>query len=52
MNGSRDDFYKRIDTSVKILNIANGRAYVLPDYQWNLIYAKAMEIREEFRQQL
>lgn len=46
MRGGIDDFYKRIDTSIDILNIANGRNCEMPEYQRNLIYAKAAEIRE------
>lgn len=45
MEGSTDDYYKRINTSIAIQNIANGRDD-LPEYQRNLIYAKAIEIRE------
>lgn len=48
MKGSLDDYYKRIDTSMQIQNIANKRDYDLPDYQKNLVYAKAIEIRERF----
>lgn len=46
MKSSLNDFYKRIDTSMHIQNIANGRDFGMPDYQKNLIYAKAIEIRE------
>lgn len=46
MKGSLSDFYKRIDTSMQIQNIANGRDSEIPDYQKNLVYAKAIEIRE------
>lgn len=45
MTGSLEDFYKRINTSMCILNVANGRDDT-PEYQKNLIYAKAIEIRE------
>ena len=48
MKGSIEEFYKRIDTSMCILNIANGRNDT-PEYQKNLIYAKAIEIRESVR---
>lgn len=48
MKGSLDNYYKRIDTSMQIQNIANKRDYDLPDYQKNLVYAKAIEIRERF----
>lgn len=47
MKGSIEDFYKRIDTSMCILNVANGRSDT-PEYQKNLIYAKAIEIREDY----
>lgn len=46
MKSSINDYYKRIDTSMTILNIANGRDFEMPEYQKNLIYAKAIEIRE------
>lgn len=46
---SISDFHKRINTSMQILNIANKRDFALPDYQKNLVYAKAIEIREKFR---
>lgn len=46
MNGSLQDFYKHIDNSMHIHNIANGRDFEIPDYQKNLVYAKAIEIRE------
>ena len=42
------DFYKRIDTSMQMLNMANKRGFDSPDYQKNLVYAKAAEIREKF----
>lgn len=45
MKGSVEEFYKRIDTSMCILNIANGRNDT-PEYQKNLIYAKAIELKE------
>lgn len=48
MKGSISDFYKRIDTSMQMLNIANKREVESPDYQKNLVYAKAAEIREKF----
>jgi len=46
MEGSIGDFYKRIDNSIHIQNIANKRDYDVLDYQKNLVYAKAIEIRE------
>ncbi len=46
MNSSLNDFYKHIDTSMHIQNIANRRDFEIPDYQKNLVYAKAIEIRE------
>lgn len=45
--GSIEEFYKCIDNSMRILNIANGSDFEIPDYQRNLVYAKAMEIREK-----
>ena len=47
IRGSINDFYKFIDKSMRILNIANGRDYEPLDYQKNLVYAKASEIREQ-----
>lgn len=46
MEGSINDFYKRIDNSMHILNIRNGRDFEIPNYQKNLVYAKAIEIKE------
>ena len=46
IKGSINDFYRMIDNSMKILNIANSRDYESPEYQKNLIYAKAIEIRD------
>ena len=48
MKGSLNDFYKRIDNSMHIQNIANNRNFKIPEYQKNLVYAKAIEIRESF----
>lgn len=48
MKGSLDSYYKRIDTSMKIQCIANNWDFEIPDYQKNLVYAKAIEIRENF----
>lgn len=47
MKSSIEEFYKRLDTSMCILNVANGRSDT-PKYQKNLIYAKAIEIRENY----
>ena len=49
INGSLNDFYKHIDTSMHIQNIANERDFEIPDYQKNLVYVKAIEIRESLR---
>ena len=46
------DFYKRVDTSMQMLNMANKREFELPDYQKNLVYAKAAEIREKFMEKV
>lgn len=46
LKGSNAAFHKRVDTAMQILNIANKRDFDLPDYQRNLVYAKAVEIRE------
>lgn len=46
MKGDISCFYKRLDTSMGILNIANNRVNEMPEYQKNLVYAKAVEIRE------
>lgn len=48
MEVSLNDFYKRIDTSMQIQNIANKGDFEIPDYQKNLIYAKAIEIRNKW----
>lgn len=45
MEGSIEDYYKRIDTSIAIQNIKNKRDDI-PEYQRNLVYAKAIEVRE------
>ena len=49
MKGSIEEFYKRLDTSMCILNVANGRDSNTPEGQKNLIYAKAIEIRESMQ---
>lgn len=46
MRGSISNFYKRIDTSMQIQNIANKRDFEISDYRKNLVYTKAIEIRE------
>ncbi len=46
INGSIHDFYRIIDNSIHILNMANKREFDSPEYQKNLIYAKAIEIRD------
>ena len=48
MEDSIQEFYKRINTSITIQNIANNRDTELPEYQKNLIYAKAIEIRDNY----
>lgn len=52
MNVSINDFYKSLNNSMHILNIANKRNYEMPDYQRNLVYAKAIEIREEYQKKI
>lgn len=49
MKGSIEEFYKRLDTSMCILNVANGRDSNTPEGQKNLIYAKAIEIRDSMQ---
>ncbi len=44
-----ETFYKRLDTSMCILNVANGRDSNTPEVQKNLIYTKAIEIRESMQ---
>lgn len=46
IKGNINDFYRIIDNSMKILNIANKREFDSPEYQKNLIYAKAIEIKD------
>lgn len=48
MEDSIQEFYERINTSMAIQNIANNREPELPEYQKNLIYAKAIEIRDNY----
>ena len=47
---SINDFYKQLDTSMHLLNVANGYGFNVPEHQRNLVYAKAMEIREHARE--
>lgn len=47
IKGSTNDYYKVIDNSMHIINIANGRDFEIMDYQKNLVYAKAAEIRNK-----
>lgn len=46
MESDIKDFYKHINNSMHILNMVNKRDFDIPDYQKNLVYAKAIEIRE------
>lgn len=48
MEDSIQEFYRRINTSIAIQNIANNRDSESPEYQKNLIYAKAIEIRDNY----
>lgn len=48
LKNSMEEFYKHIDHSFQIYKIANGIAPDTPEYQKNLIYAKAIEIREDY----
>lgn len=50
MECSINDLYKRIDISMHLLNGANGRDYEIPELHRNLVYAKAIEIRERMRE--
>lgn len=45
-------FYKSLDNSIHILNIAIGQKNDTPEYQKNLIYAKAIEIRENYQKRM
>jgi hypothetical protein len=49
MKCSIEEFYRRIDVSMDILNIAGGGNSDIPEYQKNLVYAKAIEIRESMQ---
>lgn len=48
MEDSIQEFYRHINTSIAIQNIANNRDAESPEYQKNLIYAKAIEIRDNY----
>lgn len=48
LKNSMEEFYKHIDNSFQIYKIANGIDSDTPEYQKNLIYAKAIEIREDY----
>lgn len=48
MEDSIQEFYRRINTSIAIQNIANNREPKSPEYQKKLIYAKAIEIRDNY----
>lgn len=48
MEDSIQEFYRHINTSIVIQNIANNRDEESPEYQKNLIYAKAIEIRDNY----
>lgn len=45
---STEEFYKHIDNSFQIFKMANGINSDTPEYQKNLIYAKANEFREDY----
>lgn len=48
LKNSMEEFYKHIDNWFQIYKIANGIDPDTPEYQRNLIYAKAIEIRENY----
>ena len=48
LEDSIQEFYKHINTSMAIQNIANNRESESPKYQKNLIYVKAIEIRDNY----
>lgn len=52
MKSSLNDFYKHIDNSMHIQNIANGRDFEIPEYQKNLVYAKAIEVKESLKSEI
>ena len=43
-----EEFYEHIDNSLIINRIASGWDNDIPEYQKNLVYAKAIEIRERY----
>ena len=47
---SIEEFYKQIDISMRLLSEANGRGFDIPELHRNLVYEKAMEIRERARE--
>lgn len=47
IEGNISDFYQRIENSMHILNLKYGRDFEIPEYQRNLVSAKAIEIREK-----
>ena len=49
MESDIKDFYKHLDNSMHLLNITNKRDFDIPDYQKNLVYMKAIEIRDKFK---
>lgn len=49
MRSGLNDFYRRLDNSIQIFGIVNRQDFKIPDYQKNLIYAKAIEIRKKFK---
>lgn len=50
INDNINDFYKMLDNTMAILNVANGRDYESLEYLKRLVYAKAIEIREALKQ--
>lgn len=48
LKNSMEEFYKHIDNTFKLYKIAHGIDPDTPEYQKNLIYAKAIEIRENY----
>ena len=49
---SIEEFYKQIDISMHLLNVTNGGGFDVPELYRNLVYTKAMEIREHARETL
>lgn len=47
IKGNINKLYEKIDTSIYLINIANGRDYEITDYQKKLVYAKVIEIRDK-----